>query len=262
MTGNTDREWNHDGRSDGQDFCADDQDQAFSSSDGSTESGPTESLRRLTRRGFLGVAGAGAGAAALTTAAPPVAAAVGRRRQNQGDSRRPRDSRNRPDQRLPDPGSPDRFGRMFDNMRPFAEPTDEVREALVELGRPGGILDANDPAEIGPVRLITEPELSPNNPDNPADTAGTTFIGQFLDHDITRDSGSPLGQPLNLRRSVNLRTPRFDLDSVYGGGGAIRRTCTRPTKSGSLSSRAGCSRTSLGTPTTRRSLPSPATTRT
>ena len=60
-----------------------------------------------------------------------------------------------------------------------------VREALIELGRAGGMMDANDPLEVGPIRLITEPDLSPNNRDNPSNTAGVTFVGQFLDHDIT-----------------------------------------------------------------------------
>jgi len=95
---------------------------------------------------------------------------------------------------------------------------DEMREALTELSRPGGLLDANDPLEVGPVRLITEPQLSPNNTDNPTITAGNTFVGQFLDHDLTRDGGSRLGRPEPLDRSTNLRTARLDLDSVYGGG--------------------------------------------
>ena len=114
---------------------------------------------------------------------------------------------------------PDRFGRMFD-LPPFAEPSQELRAALVELGRPGGIMDANDPLEVGPTRLITEPELSPNNRDNPTHTAGVTFLGQFMDHDITRDAGSRLGQPTPARRSTNLRSAQLDLDSVYGGGPA------------------------------------------
>jgi len=80
------------------------------------------------------------------------------------------------------------------------------------------MMDANDPLEVGPIRLITEPELSPNNRDNPANTAGVTFLGQFLDHDITRDAGSRLGRATSARGSINLRSARFDLDSVYGGG--------------------------------------------
>jgi hypothetical protein len=107
---------------------------------------------------------------------------------------------------------------MFDDHPPFAEPTDELRGALAEIGRPGGMLDANDPLEVGPIRLITEPELSPDNPDNPTHTAGATFMGQFIDHDITADAGSRLGRPQSVRRSINTRTARLDLDSVYGGG--------------------------------------------
>ncbi|MFT7648656.1 MAG: hypothetical protein ACI8Y4_003408 [Candidatus Poriferisodalaceae bacterium] len=79
-------------------------------------------------------------------------------------------------------------------------------------------MDAADPLEVGPIRLITEPDLSPNNRDNPTHTAGATFVGQFLDHDITMDAGSTLGRPTSVARSTNLRTARFDLDSVYGGG--------------------------------------------
>ncbi|MFT7475125.1 MAG: hypothetical protein ACI81L_002062 [Verrucomicrobiales bacterium] len=94
----------------------------------------------------------------------------------------------------------------------------ERRDALTELSRPGGVLDANDPLEVGPTRLITEPELSPDNLDNPTLSAGNAFVGQFLDHDITRDAGSRLGRPVSLQRSTNLRTATFDLDSVYGGG--------------------------------------------
>ncbi|MGI9641273.1 MAG: hypothetical protein ACR2N9_00670, partial [Acidimicrobiia bacterium] len=115
---------------------------------------------------------------------------------------------------------PTAFTRMFDQHPPFVDPDDGLREALAEIGRPGGMLDAKDPLEVGPIRLITEPELSPDNPDNPMNTAGTTFMGQFIDHDITMDSGSRLGRPESVRRSMNLRTARLDLDSVYGGGPA------------------------------------------
>jgi hypothetical protein len=106
---------------------------------------------------------------------------------------------------------------MFD-LPGFAEPSDEIRAALVALGAPGGPLDANDDLAAGPVELITDPALSINNPNNPEQTAGATFVGQFLDHDITADAGSRLGRPTSLRRSRNLRSARFDLDSVYGGG--------------------------------------------
>ena len=45
-----------------------------------------------------------------------------------------------------------------------------------------------------------------------------TFIGQFIDHDLTLDATSPLGQPTAPESTINRRTPAFDLDSVYGSG--------------------------------------------
>jgi Animal haem peroxidase len=112
----------------------------------------------------------------------------------------------------------DTFGRIF-SMAPFADlNTPSLRTALMEMGRRGGVLDAQDPLELGPVRLVAEPSLSPNNLDNPAHTAGTTFVGQFLDHDMTFDQTSVLGVPLEPTQAANTRTPGFDLDSVYGAG--------------------------------------------
>ena len=35
---------------------------------------------------------------------------------------------------------------------------------------------------------------------------------------MTFDTGSPLGKPASPERSLNGRTPSFDLDSVYGSG--------------------------------------------
>ncbi|MFI6906522.1 peroxidase family protein [Nonomuraea sp. NPDC050394] len=109
------------------------------------------------------------------------------------------------------------FGRIF-QLPAFAPANDTVRAGLMEMGKPGGFMDAKDPLQFGPIRLITEPELSPNNLDNPTQTAGTTFLGQFLDHDMTFDRLSPLGVPKRPEDSPNTRTPQFDLDSVYGGG--------------------------------------------
>jgi hypothetical protein len=111
----------------------------------------------------------------------------------------------------------DRFSRMFD-LPSFAESTPQIQAALMELGAPGGLMDAKDPLHEGPIRLITNPELSPRNRDNPAATAGITFLGQFLDHDMTFDATSRLGEPTRPERALNTRTPAFDLDSVYGGG--------------------------------------------
>lgn len=112
----------------------------------------------------------------------------------------------------------DRFGRMFPGLPAFARPSPQLTAALVDLGKPGGALDAKDDLAAGPVALIADPALSANNPNNPAHTAGATFMGQFLDHDVTFDLGSRLGVPVDPEDSLNTRTPSFDLDSVYGGG--------------------------------------------
>jgi Animal haem peroxidase len=116
--------------------------------------------------------------------------------------------------------SPQRFGRMFSSLPAFCPATDKMRSALLMMGAPGGILDAKDNLSAGPVRLITDPSLSTNNPDNPTHTAGTTFFGQFVDHDITFDASSPLGITADPQSTTNLRTPSLDLDSVYGAGPA------------------------------------------
>jgi hypothetical protein len=110
------------------------------------------------------------------------------------------------------------FGRLFPKLAPFAKPTPGLNTALRAIGAQGGLLDAKDDLSQGPIALITNPALSVNNPDNPTHTAGTTFMGQFIDHDITFDTSSKLGVTTDPFTSPNGRTPVLDLDSVYGDG--------------------------------------------
>ena len=113
----------------------------------------------------------------------------------------------------------DRFGRLFPDLPPFfTTVTDELTAAMTEIGKPGGLLDANDDLSKGPALLITDLTLSANNRNNPTHTAGTTFMGQFMDHDMTFDLSSRLGVPTEPGASANSRTPALDLDSVYGDG--------------------------------------------
>jgi hypothetical protein len=110
------------------------------------------------------------------------------------------------------------FTRMFPELPPFARPTDEARDMAKKLGEKGGPIDALDNL-TDPIQSILDPGVfSPNNPDNPSMTAGVTFFGQFLDHDITLDPRSALLAQSDPRRTTNFRTPAFDLDSVYGDG--------------------------------------------
>ena len=99
------------------------------------------------------------------------------------------------------------FSRMFRNLPPFALQSDSVRTAMKQLGAAGGVLDAKD-VLTDPIQSITNPAVfSPNNADNPNMTAGVTFFGQFLDHDITLDKNSPLNQNASPdRKSTRLNS--------------------------------------------------------
>lgn len=161
-----------------------------------------KSVARLSRRHFLRRAGAGAAGAAVAfrldlLLGPPVEAAPLTSGQ---------------------PAFPGAFGRLFPTLPPFAPATDAVHAALMDMGQPGGLLDAQDDLTQPPAALITDPALSVNNPDNMTHTAGTHFMGQFMDHDMTFDATSPLGQPTDPTTTRNSRTAAFDLDSVYGLG--------------------------------------------
>src|SRR3954447_18385835 len=54
--------------------------------------------------------------------------------------------------------------------------------------------------------------------DNPRIPAGYTYFGQFVDHDITFDPLSELSKFNDPDALTSFRTPRFDLDSLYGAG--------------------------------------------
>ncbi|HEV8173499.1 MAG TPA: heme peroxidase family protein [Actinoplanes sp.] len=94
-----------------------------------------------------------------------------------------------------------RFGLMFKRLPAYAPPDtllDGLAQTMVEP-------DTSD------TFLNTSPRLF----------AGFTFIAQFLDHDITLDT-TPLDQQLeDPDATVNFRTARYDLDSVYGRGPAL-----------------------------------------
>lgn len=168
---------------------------------GRYKSSPRDSRRRsgLSRRGFITGLSAGTVGTVALTQAPALA----------GETRRPQPRA-------------DRFGRMFPDLPPFRETSDALLDALSEVGQPGGALDANDDLAAGARALATDPELMINNPDNPNQSTGITFLGQFIDHDMTFDASSILGRPTRPERTPNIRTPALDLDSLYGGGPVVR----------------------------------------
>lgn len=62
------------------------------------------------------------------------------------------------------------------------------------------------------------PKDGADDEENPYVPAGYTYFGQFVDHDLTFDTHSVFDDPKSLERASNLRTPRLDLDNVYGRG--------------------------------------------
>jgi len=101
-----------------------------------------------------------------------------------------------------------------------AADTPSVRAALIDIGKPGGIMDAGDDL-TDPLALLANAALSADNPDNPTMTAGFTFLGQFIDHDMTFDPTSSLARRQDPEAIRNFRIPALDLDNVYGGGPGV-----------------------------------------
>ncbi|AUX39818.1 uncharacterized protein SOCE26_012130 [Sorangium cellulosum] len=94
-----------------------------------------------------------------------------------------------------------RFGRMFPRLPAHQEDNGQLEQlgTPVEQGGSGLMVDQ------GGVGDSTIP-------------AGFTYLGQFIDHDITFDTTSSLDKQNDPRALRNFRTPRLDLDSVYMGG--------------------------------------------
>jgi hypothetical protein len=92
-----------------------------------------------------------------------------------------------------------RFGRMFRNLTPFA--FDDPQ---------------NDPSALAETMTVDDDEDPAGNNSNIP--AGFTYLGQFIDHDITFDPNSKLQRENDPAALRNFRTPRYDLDSVYADG--------------------------------------------
>src|SRR5262249_45494161 len=104
--------------------------------------------------------------------------------------------------------APTGYMRMFPNLKPATStPSQDVEQGLRELGE--AMIDRNRP-QLG---------MEENRPIAPS--AGYTYLGQFIDHDLSLDL-TPLGHAGDNTNSVeqiqNFRTPYLDLDQLYGGG--------------------------------------------
>src|SRR5207237_5511804 len=77
---------------------------------------------------------------------------------------------------------------------------------------------ADAEAEPTPEEKADDEENTGGHPKDPTVSAGYTYFGQFIDHDLTFDPASSLQRQNDPDALVDFRTPRFDLDSVYGRG--------------------------------------------
>ena len=105
-----------------------------------------------------------------------------------------------------------RFGRMFRTLTPADYSVEDLKilsTAMVDQSTaPQTPEDSNPPDD----------EENIGNTKSKGITAGYTYLGQFLDHDITFDPASSLQKQNDPNSLEDFRTPRFDLDSVYGRG--------------------------------------------
>jgi Animal haem peroxidase len=90
-----------------------------------------------------------------------------------------------------------RYGWLFEGL----EPLEADESALLALGGPGGPCDLGDDVET--------PDASV--------AAGWPFFGQFIAHDISADR-SPIGHRADPSQIRNFRTPRANLEGLYGSG--------------------------------------------
>ena len=110
-----------------------------------------------------------------------------------------------------------RFGRLFGPPVQCGVSYEESTEALAELAKTMIAKEFDKKDRQGKKRdpTICEQERDDENPTIPA---GYTYLGQFIDHDITFDPVSSLQAESDPSALEDFRTPRFDLDSLYGRG--------------------------------------------
>jgi heme peroxidase len=103
------------------------------------------------------------------------------------------------------------FGRMFPSLA-ARKPTG--LEAAKRFGAPGGLMDGGQ---------TTDDQLNRGFP------AGFTYFGQFVDHDLTLDATSSFDRHTEADGLIDFRSPRLDLDNLYGHGPVVNGHLYDPT---------------------------------
>jgi len=99
-----------------------------------------------------------------------------------------------------------RFGRMFRALPPSRYDA----ASLIRLA--AGMVQAAERDDTASTSALQEARENRSIP------SGYTYFGQFITHDLTFDPASSFQRQNDPNALQNFRTPRFDLDSVYGGG--------------------------------------------
>ena len=105
-----------------------------------------------------------------------------------------------------DPAFQSRFGRFFPNLAAatFGSSPDEEQANLKKLA--DAMVSAFDPPKDGP------------DDEESGIPALYTYLGQFVDHDLTFDPDGSFQKQKDPNATTDFRTPAFDLDNVYGRG--------------------------------------------
>lgn len=117
-----------------------------------------------------------------------------------------------------------KFGRLFRWLPPAFQPANNKEETEVEklLGDLAPLMVSTEFNDRIDKENETTPDTDINTPEDEDENreipAGYTYLGQFVDHDITFDSASSLQQQNDPDALEDFRTPRLDLDSLYGRG--------------------------------------------
>jgi hypothetical protein len=102
------------------------------------------------------------------------------------------------------------FGRLF-----------KLESAGFKKGTLGALADAmTAPAKPATPEDEADDDENRGTAEDPGISAGYTYLGQFIDHDITFDPASSLQRKNDPNALIDYRTPRFDLDNLYGRGPA------------------------------------------
>ena len=94
---------------------------------------------------------------------------------------------------------------MFRALRPAFNPDDDSLQPIFEA--------MGDAMSAG----FDKPKDGPDEEESGIPTL-YTYLGQFIDHDITFDPASSLQKANDPDALTDFRTPAFDLDNVYGSG--------------------------------------------